>query len=213
VFAAASARSGGTSRLATDLTGVGRAACDPALGRSRVDVPLVSLSWLCFPSGAKIAGSVPGVTRPLWFSAATLRPSPDLQAITLDDVHVAGRFGGRDFRADVRKLRLKGLPRWASASRLAGFRRGAIVAAAALATSLAAAWGILRRPDPAPISAALAAGFAASVMLASLRFLDGRAWPLLTYAVVPLAGVAAILGGISLVFRVRARRVAWGRGE
>lgn len=209
---ATSAPSETAGRFAAHLVSRGRLACaDPPAAR-RVDVPLVSMTWICFERGPRLAGRVPGLA-PLWFSASDVRPGDELRTIGLSDVHLAGQLGGKLLRLRVGEARIVGLPGWGAPRRLAGPVRGMVVGASALVTALAIAWLVVRRGSPRPLLAAVTSGSAAAGMLAVVRALEAHGAPLRSFWLVPAVGLAIVSTLFVVSAHVAEQRVAWRRAE
>jgi hypothetical protein len=197
-------------RFASRLLAEGRAACDEA-ARARVDVPLAALTWLCFASGPRLAGRIPGLSVPAWFSTARIELGDELRSMSLDDLSVAGRLGKRAVHLRVAKARVVGLSGWGGSRRVSGGRRGGVLAAGAVATALFAVWSVVSRGISRPLVVGAIAALSAVAMLACVRALDDRALPLLAYSLVPLVGIVVCSGGFFAVPRFLNGRVAWRR--
>jgi hypothetical protein len=199
-------------QLAARLLSEGRRACaDPPAAR-RVDVPIVSLTWLCLESGPRLAGQVPGIA-PLWFSTSDVHPGDELRTVGLDDVHLAGRLGSKTVRLRAGQVRIVGLPGWGGSRKLTGPFRGLIMGASALVMALAVSWLVVRRGVPWPLLVALTSGSAAAGTLAVVRALESRSVPLAAFWVVPPLGLAIVSALFSLSAHVAEQRVAWRRAE
>jgi hypothetical protein len=185
-------------RFAARLLAAGRAACAGSSEPRRVDVPVLSVAWLCFPAGPRIAGRSPGTAAPVWFSAAGLRPSDDLRSLELDEVSLSAQLAGREVRIRAAEVHLHGLPSWGPSRLLAGALRGFVVASSAVAAALVAAFLAIRRPAVFPVVAAVASAMAAVALLAAVRALDAHGAPPALYTSVPLVGVAAQVAAFSL---------------
>ena len=79
-------------KIATQLIEQGKSSCVGAKQPRSALVPMVGVTWLCFP------GQPPRVTGPLprsggraWFSATDLRPSEDLRTFDLEDLRLVTR--------------------------------------------------------------------------------------------------------------------------
>jgi hypothetical protein len=180
-------------RLAARLVVAGRASCGAPSAPPRVDVPLVSFTWLCLSGGPRLAGRVPGLGEGSWFTATDLRPSAELGAAALDDLHLLARLGTRVLALHARNVQLVGLPRWGKPLSLSGAARGAIVGATALGVALATAWLIVRRALGSPLAASAAGGGAALATLFSLRAADAGDFSLARYVLVPVSGLLALV--------------------
>ncbi|HVW30851.1 MAG TPA: hypothetical protein VHC69_36085 [Polyangiaceae bacterium] len=163
-----SSESTAAAQLMGRLVRSARLACSREGAPQRVDVPLVSSSWLCFATGPRIVGAVPGLAAGLWFTGGDLRVAADERALVIDDLHIAG--AGISMRAA--SARISGLPGWPRARRLGGLLRGALTGSIAAATALAAVWAVLRANISWPVAAAAASGAAALGTVALVKALD-----------------------------------------
>jgi len=180
------------ARFAIELAGSGRAACAGSRAPRRVDLPLLSLSWLCFATGPRLVGTIPGRSGGLWFTGSALRGTSEERALVVDDLRLVGPGVGVSLHAGT--ARVSGLPGWPQVRRLSGVRRGMLSGFVAVATALTSAWTVLRRDTPWPIWAAAAAGTAAIATVALLRALDDARASAATYAVaVPVGALVALL--------------------
>jgi hypothetical protein len=181
-----------TNEFVGRLVGSGRRVCAGARPPRRVDVPLVSMSWLCFATGPRLVGAVPGLRSELWFTAADLRGFAGERGLIVDDLRVVGPNLGLSLHAT--EARVSGLPGGPGARRPGGALRGLLTGLVATATALASAWGVLRRNPQGPSRAAAAAGAAALATIALLRSLDdGQAGVAAHALAVPVGAVMALL--------------------
>jgi hypothetical protein len=192
-------------RFAAGLLDAGRGACAEEGAPRRIDVPLLSLAWLCFERRPRLVGAVPGLHGGFWFTAAALRPERELRAVRIDDLRLAGGLSGPRLLLHATDARLSGLSGWGPSRRIDGPLRGAIVGAAALITALCSAWAIVRAAVAHPLAAVAASGMASLVVLAAIRFLDG------TEAKAALYGLILPTGGLSALFLLLlvARGLRW----
>lgn len=193
-------------RFATMLVGSGRRACFENPGRRRVDVPLLSLTWLCFAGGPRLAGAVPGMRRTRWWFTARALGSPTRgEAILIDDLRMAGELPPARLSLRVADASVSGVAGWSRPGGLRGARRGLFTGAIALATGWSCAWAILRGALGQPIWAAAGSAAPALVAVAALRALDDGHAAAGTYAwILPLPAVVALL-----LHAVAARFLRW----
>jgi hypothetical protein len=196
-------------RLAARLIAAGRATCEPGGPPQRVDVPLVSLTWLCLSGQPKLAGRVPGLGDRAWFTAADVVPSAELGSVSLTDLRFVAQVGSRVLRLHARNARLIGLPRWGKPLSLSGAARGAVIGVGALGAALAAAWLVVSRALASPFASTALAGTAALSMLLALRAADARALPPIAYGLVPICGLLSLL--LVALGLEAVRRIARGR--
>jgi hypothetical protein len=205
VLVAGAAEAPAPGRLAAGLLDAGRNACANARASRRVDVPLLSLAWLCFERGPRLAGAVPGLHGGFWFTGSDLRPESELRAVQIEDLRLVGALSGLRLALHARDARLSGLPGWGHSRRVDGPLRGVIVGAAALVTALCSAWAIVRAAISHPLWAVAAAGAASLVALAAIRFLDGKGAVAAVYPLVlPSGGLSALV-----LFWLGARGFRW----
>jgi hypothetical protein len=195
-------------RVVARMVNAGRAACAGQRAPRRIDVPLLSTSWLCFPSGPRLAGGVPGFHSGLWFTASAVEPATAEPAVVIDDVRIAGVVSSLRLSVHAARVRVSGLSGGGPSRRLGGTRRGFLVGLAALVTALASAWAILRGGLAHPIWAAAGAGAAALAAMAVIRVLDDRQSGITAYAWVLLLGAASALLLHAVAARVLRGRIA-----
>ena len=100
------------AQFVSRLISSGRASCTENPARLRVEVPLISATWLCFPSAPRLVGKVPGVGGVLFFSALQVFVD-ESSGFDVDDLRFTGRFESprSDFRlhaASAHVARLSG---------------------------------------------------------------------------------------------------------
>ncbi len=198
-------------RLADRLLQAGLASCADVRSAERVDVPLVGVSWLCFPRARpRLVGRVPGIARDVWFSAASLSPSDELRAVSVRDLRLLGRIAGSglEVRLHATRSRILGLPGWGRSHGLTGRTRAGTVALSAFIGAVAAAWWLIRRPRSGPMTASAVTGLAAVLMLSTLRALDAHSADLPVFALVPAVGVAGLFAGFAVSELIFGSRVA-----
>jgi hypothetical protein len=192
-------------RLTSRLIAAGRASCESLGARERVDVPLVSLTWLCLEGRPRLAGRVPGLGERAWFTAADVEPSVELGSARLTDLRFAARVGSRVLTLHAREARLTGLPRWGKSLSISRAARGAVIGSGALSAALVAAWFVVRRALASPLAATAVAGVAALAMVFALRAADARAIPSGAYALVPICGLLSLIvvaSGLEVALRI-----------
>lgn len=208
IAAAPSTESTTTDEFVGELVDSGRSVCAKAQAPGRVDVPLVSLSWLCLANGPRLVGAVPGLRSEMWFAAADIRAAAGGRGMLVDDLRVVGRNPEVSMHAGT--ARISGLPGGSRGRHHSGRFRGLLIGLVATATALSSAWAVLRAEVPWPTRAAAASGAAALVMVALLRALDeSRAGTGMHALAVPAGAAVALL----LQAAVRPFRAATLRGE
>jgi hypothetical protein len=189
-------------RFAARLIAAGRASCTGKV-RTRVDVPLVALSWLCFEQGPRLAGAVPGLPRGAWFTARDVELPDGLASARMKELHLAAALPEGVFTVGASEARVDGLPAWSPPRTLAGAPRALVVGAGTLLAALGCAWAILGAGLGRPVAAATASGAVALALLAALRGLDVRhAAPWLYVVLLPVGALlGAVLGPLSKALR------------
>jgi hypothetical protein len=192
-------------RFAAGLLEAGRSACADEAAPRRVDVPLLSLAWLCFEPVPRLVGAVPGLHGGFWFTGRALRPESELHALRIEDLRFVGAVSGLKLALHANDARLSGLPGWGHSRRVDGTVRGALVGVVAVVTALCSAWAIVRAAIAQPLWAVAASGAASLLALAAIRFLDGNG------ARAPLYGLILPSGGLSalLLFFLMERGFRW----
>jgi hypothetical protein len=187
-------------RLATRLLDDGRAGC---AGRNerRIDVPVLSVSWLCMEDGPWLAGRVPGLSVPFWFTSRGLRAEDDLRKVSLESVSVAGRTEGTLVRLRAAHAHVFGLTGWGGGSaRLTGAARGVAISTSALAAALTVAWlGLVLATGP--LGAVVVAAVTDGTLLAVWHAVDSRPYPPGWYGLVAVSGVVSAILASFLVSR------------
>lgn len=139
------ARSEPPGRFAQALVEEARTSCYGATNPRAVTVPMVNVTWLCFPGKKpKVVAPVPGGGG--WIIAEQLTLSEDLRALTLREALVRIRAGAArpEVRVAVHDADLRGLPGWGRGTRLGGAMRGSLTALLLWVASLAAGYAIVR---------------------------------------------------------------------
>jgi hypothetical protein len=205
---AASTQAEPPGRLVARLIGEGRAACAESAEPHHVDVPLVSLSWLCFAGNPRLVGRLPGVARDVWFAASRVELDGDLRTVSARDLNVATRQDARAISLHVTDARVIGLRGWGRPKVVTGLVRGLFVGGAAVFAALTAAWLVVRAGKPGPIAAGVLSAGAAAAMAFVLSVLDAREVPPPLYFAVPAAGVAAMAASFALFTWITGQFVA-----
>ena len=204
-------------RLAARLLAEGRASCAddaPAVEAGgaprRVDVPLVTLAWLCFREGPKLVGRLPGVSRDAWFTADDVQVDAELRKLATHGLAVATRLESRPLHLRVAEARVVGLRGFGRPKSLTGTLRAMLIGVAAVMTALAGAFVVIRDSGPGPVGAGVLAGLAAASMAFVLSRLDSSDASGLAYVLVPTAGISMTVIAFRL-FRAAAGRFVAGR--
>jgi hypothetical protein len=201
--------------FARQLIEQARASC---VGESRPKtalVPMVGVTWLCFPGRPpRVTGTLPRFGERAWFSAAELRPSDDLRSLELTDLRIVTRKTEAQpaLRLSVDAARISGLEPWGRPAKLGSLPRALLTSTTSIALGLLAAWLALGRADGSRLSALAVAGAAALAALSTLHWLDKQTLPNAAYALVPAVGLLATTGG-SLIASLSRRLVAGRRGR
>lgn len=193
-------------RFAAQLVQQGRSSCASVREPRSITVPLVGVTWLCFPGQPpRVSGPLPGSRGRAWFSATQLTPSDDLREVSLVDLQVVTQApaGERRLRLQTRDGVVRGLPAWGRSATLSAPKRSALAALTALVLALGASFLVLRAGLSRRWHALVGGGTPAVAALIVLHRLDASGLGPLTYAAVPLAGAS-----ILLLLALLARRVA-----
>jgi hypothetical protein len=197
-------------RLVRSLLADGRIACLAESGSSpaAVDVPLLRLSWVCFPGEPpRAVGPTPFGGGRAVFSATAVTLSDDLRAIDMRDLTLILPSGASEARLQVGEARVRGLAPLGRASNLTVLQRTLLmgscsVAMATLAALLVLAWSLKSRV--AALASGVSGPAAALAVMAQLERAPARSWLYLSVAIAGLGGIV----GASVVARIagRARR-------
>ena len=197
-------------QFAAQLVRQGRASCARANRPRSASVPLVGVTWLCFPNAApRVTGPLPGSASRAWFSASNLVPSDDLREVSLTDLRIVTRVGDGEKRLDlrVREGTVRGLPAWGRSAKLRPAVRGALASATGLLLALVATFAVLLLGVERRWTALALGGAPAVLALFVLHRLDASNAQTHSYALVPALGMTALLLGLLAGRRV-ARRFA-----
>lgn len=201
--------------FAEHLIQQGRRGCS-GLGKPRsVLVPMVGVSWLCFPGRTpRVTGALPGVKDgSVWFTATELHPSADLRSFHLADLRLSTRRCG-SFPAlalHVRRADVSGLSAWGHPDKLSVPVRALLVGITAALLALLVAWLALQYRIAGRLRATALGGASAVSALSVLHMIDRGGASGAMYVLVPLAGMSAALVlalALALVRRGVARRGA-----
>ncbi len=193
-------------RFASELVRQGRESCARAKSPRSRSVPLVNVTWLCFPGSAPvISGPLPGSNGRAWFTASDLGLSDDLGRATLSDLTVVTRAGEREraLHLHVRTGVVSGLPVWGRGAKLSVFQRSLLSAVTSGLLSFAAVLALLTLALGSRARALALGGLPALGALVLLHRLDAALLPPVAHLLVPLTGL-----GVSAVLGVTATRVA-----
>jgi hypothetical protein len=200
-------------RFARRLVEQARASCARVEQPETALVPLVGVTWLCFPERPpRVVGTLPGFGDRAWFSASTLVPSDDLHSFELSDLRIVTKRtdASPPLVLHVGSAHIAGLAPWGRPAKLGVMTRALLVVSSALLLSVLAAWIALAGGIASRLSAAFVSGSAVLSALAALSALDKGTLTNAAYALVPAAGVAALAVSGAIERAVRRRREALG---
>jgi hypothetical protein len=194
-----------SGRFARELLDRGRAACleEPSVARA-VQVPVVGVSWLCFPGRAPwVVGAAPGLGGRARFVASAITASDHLERLELSDVGLfvpptASRF---EIRLRAGSARVRGLVPWAAPAGSAGTSRAIAVALAEWLFALALAWQLIASGISGRALPILAGALGGGALLGLLRLVDRSADIDLLYPLFPV-GAAALAWCLVLAVRM-----------
>jgi hypothetical protein len=133
-------------RIARELVARGRQSCDESAGPAAFQVPLVGVTWLCFPGERpRVVGPLPGIGDRAWFTADSLVPSEDLRRLALSDLKVVARAedGRERLHLRVQTAVVSGLVAWGRPARLPAFWRAVLAGSTAVILALFSAWLVI----------------------------------------------------------------------
>ena len=188
-------------RFAGRLIEQGQSSCVSAKRPKSVLVPMVGVTWLCFPGQPpRVVGKLPGAGDRAWFTAASLDPSDDLRRFELRELMLVTRrpAGGPALRLRVRHAVLSGMSGWGRPAKLPAAERAGLVAATAAALALLGAWVVLRLGLGGRIWGGALGALAGVAALMTLHRVDGSSWSGVAYLLVPLVGALASLALLAL---------------
>jgi hypothetical protein len=185
-------------RFAAQLVAQGRASCARIREPRAVLVPLVGVTWTCFPRRTpRVVGVLPGGAKDAFFSAASLHPSEDLRRFALTDLRLlARRPDGSEkpaLKLYARRATVAGLSSWGRPPHLPFRARAALVAAIGSFLGLLVVWSGIAFGRASRLAAATVGGLSALAGLSALQGLDRVALSPWAYALVPAAGAGTTL--------------------
>jgi len=198
-------------RIAAQLIEQGRSSCVGAQRPRSALVPMVGVTWLCYPGQApRVTGPLPRSGGRAWFTAAELRPSEDLRTLVLEDLRLATRPepGLPRARLRVRHATVTGLAAWGRPATLTVVWRAALIASASLLLGLMVAWLVVVGNLQSRVGAVFVGAVPALVATRALHHVDAIANGPGQYVWVPGAALLAACGAWVLVWLVRH---AWSR--
>jgi hypothetical protein len=208
---AAAGETDAPGRLARSLIESGRDSCEGASTPRAALVPIVHVTWLCFPGRApRVAGPLPGSAERAWFTATELLPSPDLSVFHLRELRVAGRrqAGMPDLHLYAKQATFAGFSAWARTSGLPAPARATAIAAAAFLIASATSWLLVAGRRYGRLGAAVIATLGALAALAALQGVERARLPAPLLGLVPALGIAAVLLAAAISRGIRAAVVA-----
>ena len=182
-------------RFASQLVEQGRSSCARAEEPRSAAVPLVGVTWLCFPGRAPlVTGPLPGMGSRAWFTASGLVPSDDLREVALTDLRLRTQpdESRRWLDLQVRSGVVRGLPAWGRSPKLSVPRRAALVALTALVLAITACFIVLRAELGRRWQALGVGAVGPVVALTVLHRLDASSLGPGAYAWVPVAGLSSL---------------------
>jgi hypothetical protein len=199
-------------RFARQLVDQARVSCAAASEPRTALVPLVGVTWLCFPGyPPRVVGALPGFGERAWFTAATLTPSDDLTSFELSDLRIVTKRteGAPPLRIHVSSARVSGLSPWGRPAKLSVLRRALVIVASGALLALAAAWVVLSRSKASRLSALAYGGAGALAALSALHALDKSPQPTTAYLLLPLIGLMAL--SLAVLVEAAVGRLVAGR--
>jgi hypothetical protein len=197
-------------RFASDLVAEGQKSCARAATPRSASVPLVHVTWLCFPgSPPLVTGPLPGTNGSAWFTAQRLRFSDDLSVAELEQLTVASRVEEKKMSVELRVNQgvVRGLPVWGRGLKLSLGERSWLVLLTTLVLCLSGAAVTMSGSIGHRALALLAGGAPAIVALLLLHRLDSASVSATLHWLVPAAGLgAALVLGLALP---RVARLKW----
>ena len=200
-------------RMAASLVNQGRSSCRDATSPRSALVPMVGVTWLCFPQQPpRVAGKLPTIGDRAWFTAAQLRPSPDLRTFELDDLRLVTRPEGASpqLRLHAGCAQVVGLNPWGRSAKLPIMARAALVASVAALLSLLVAWLMIVGNVASRAGAVAIGGLPAVVAIHLLHRVDGGPSGMSAYLWVPCGAAVAACAGAALWTGLSRLRVAYG---
>jgi hypothetical protein len=209
------------ARLVRTLLTDARSACARDRGPARTaEVPLVNVTWICFPGeDPRVVGTAPLGRRPSLFAARALDVSDDQRRLEATDLTILvpqpaverGVSGGLA-RVHVSRATIRGLPALFRGSNLPVAVRAGLLGLSAGALAAFAAYGTIASNlgNRAGAAALGAAGPSAALLVFSA--LERAPAPVVASAAVPAAGLAAV-GSATLLALWGSRRLVARAGR
>ena len=192
-------------RVAIGLLQRTRESCRGAIEPRGAAVPMVAMSWLCFPGHEpRVVGMLPGSGGQVWFSARGLQAQADLSEFTLEDLRLSGDASPLLSSATLRvkRARVTGLPSWGRPAKLRVATRAALLASAAWLIGLVVTLGSIRLSLTRPLVALATGGGPALLVVVLLERLDGSVATARIYSLLPILGAASAMAAVLLASRV-----------
>lgn len=195
-------------RFARQLIHEGRSSCAGVEQAKSASVPLLGVTWLCFPGQPpRITGALPGLGGRAWFSARELEPSDDLRELRLVDMRVVSRRLDEKHYLDlsVQNGTVRGLPGWGRSAKLPLSVRSALSAATAVLLALGGVLSALRLGTTRRVTAIAVAGVPVLASIALQSRLDAGGGSAKSYLLVPVVGVVTLVSVSAFAAFARAR--------
>jgi hypothetical protein len=183
-------------RIAAQLIEQGKSSCEGAVAPRSAVVPMVGVTWLCFPGRPpRVVGTLPKLGDRAWFTASELRPSEDLRTFGLEDLRLVTRARGSmpTVRLRVDRAVVSGLQPWGRPAKLPTPIRALLLCAASVLLSLLVAWLVIVGQVASRVVAAALAVLPTLGSLHALHHVDGGASRPVAYLWVPAAGAVTAL--------------------
>ena len=192
-------------RVAIGLLQRTRDSCRGAIEPRGMAVPMVGMSWLCFPDHEpRVVGMLPGSGGRVWFSARNLVARADLSEFTLEDLRLSGDASPLLASASLRvgRARVAGLPVWGRPAKLRVTTRAALLTVVAWVVGLVLTLGLIRFSIARPLMALAAGGGPALLVVVLLERLDRGFATESIYSLLPILGAASAMAAVLLARRV-----------
>jgi len=178
-------------RFARDLVREARTSCARASAPKSAAVPLLGVTWLCFPGEPpRVTGTLPGTGGALIYTATDLSPSDDLRAVELSHLRVhAKKLGSIPLELAVESGVVRGLPGWGRSAKLPALVRNLLASGSAIALGLLAAHALLAHSLTRRSMAVVLGAIPSVTALVTLSRLDASTLPGHFYWLVPLSAV------------------------
>ncbi len=184
-------------RFAAELVEQGRASCARATSPKSAQVPLVGVTWLCFPGEPpRVTGGLPGLGEFGSFTARALRPSDDLRQVRFDELRVFTRKvdDQPSLELSVQTATVRGLPGWGRSAKLGLVVRSALSAGTAMVLVLGVVFSVLHLGVTRRLGALALGGLPSLAAFTSLSRFDASSLPAAACLLVPFVGAAALVG-------------------